>query len=75
MKILYLAAFHKNIPLQTFLIEIGLDPEVAKGRLEVYHPEKLAYLRQLRILKIIKFANKLDNELQLSDVSVKKMKL
>jgi hypothetical protein len=51
---LYLSVFHKKDDITEFLIDIGLDPEVTKGRLAVSNPEGLEKIRFLKKQKEIK---------------------
>lgn len=62
--ILYLAAFAQNKEIQKYFVDIGLDPELTVGRLEIAHPEELAYLRACKKEKEIReFANQLNESL------------
>jgi hypothetical protein len=61
---LYLASFFKHVELQHYFIDIGLDPEEAKGRLAVAHPKMLDYLRNYKIEKMAReFSEALDQSL------------
>lgn len=51
---LYLAVFAKNEELQKYFIDIGLDPEVTKGRLAIAHPEDLEKIKRYKEEKEIK---------------------
>jgi hypothetical protein len=74
---LYLAAFAKNQTLQKYFIDLGLDPEVTKGRLEYGHPDELEFLREYKKQKEIKDeANKLNTVLSNEDnAKTKKIKI
>jgi len=48
--------------LQKYWIDIGLDPEMTKGRLAVAHPDELVYLQNYREEKALRdLANELDH--------------
>lgn len=73
---LYVAAFAKQKQMQEFFIDLGLDPEITKARLEYDHPDELDYLRELKIKKEIKdAANHLDRQLTQKDSIKTKIKL
>jgi hypothetical protein len=61
---LYIATFAKNVELQKYFIDLGLDPEVTKGRLALADPKGLEYLRTLKREKQIReFAIELNDSL------------
>jgi hypothetical protein len=73
---LYLATFQKSIELQKYFINLGLVPEVTKGRLAVSDPEGLEYLRNLKREKeAMEFAESLNQALPNQNNNKKQIKL
>jgi hypothetical protein len=73
---LYIAVFEKNEKVQKYLINIGLDPEATKGRLEMTHPQDLIKLRQYKYEKeITEYADKLSNHLPKKKEKIPKIKI
>lgn len=73
---LYLAAFSKNRELEKYFIDLGLDPEITKGRLAIAHPQELEFLRQYKIEKeIIKVVKHLDETLSVKESLPNKQKI
>lgn len=73
---LYLSVFHKKDEITEFLIDIGLDPEITKGRLEVSNPEGLAKIRFLKKQKDIKnYYEEINDKFEVKNKSEKKLKI
>lgn len=74
---LYLASFYKNKDLQKYFVDLGLNPETIKGRLEVAQPKELEFLRKYKNQKEIKAeAFNLSNVLsQKENLKTKKIKV
>ena len=73
---LYVATFAKNIELQEYFIDLGLDPEVTKGRLAIANPKGLEYLRKLKRKKEIReFAEGLEKYLPSDGNKVPRIKI
>ncbi len=73
---LYLSVFAKNQELQRYFIDIGLNPEVTKGRMAMAHPQGLEYIRQYKYETQVKaFAEELVNELNSNHHQEKKLKI
>lgn len=51
---LYLAVFYKRYNIAQYLIELGLDPEKTKSRLEISNPIGLEKIRTLKKEELIK---------------------
>lgn len=73
---LYLSVFYKKDDITEFLIDIGLDPEVTKGRLEVANPEGLEKIRFLKKQKEIKdYYEEINDKLEVKNKPEKKIKI
>lgn len=73
---LYLSVFYKKDEITEFLIDIGLDPEITKGRLEVSNPEGLEKIRFMKKQKEIKdYYQKVNEKFEVKNKSEKKIKI
>ena len=73
---LYLSVFYKKENITKFLIEIGLDPEITKGRLEVADPEGLERIRFIKKQKDTKdYYEEVSKKFEVKNKPEKKIKI
>lgn len=71
-----MAVFHKQTEIQKYLIDLGLDPEVTKGRLAMADPEGLETIRFMKTQKEAKdYYEKIAQSLPSKERKDKKLKL